>query len=231
MPTKPLDSELTPRGARTKAALLAAARTVFARDGFVHARVTDIAEEAGVAHGTFYTYFQDKTEIFHEVALGLAEEFQAPAPRERVPNETLFDAVLRANRHYYDTYTQRGPIMTVVEQVATFNDDLRALRREIRRGFVERSERAIRRWQAEGLADPLVDAHYAASALGSMVDRSIYVWLVLGEPHDPDMAIETLSRLWVNALGLSTDGHRPGPASRRARAAKTPARPAGPRRT
>src|SRR5690242_16840281 len=53
---------LTPRGQRTRAALIAAARTVFERDGFINARITDIAETAGTAHGSFYSYFTSKEE-------------------------------------------------------------------------------------------------------------------------------------------------------------------------
>src|SRR4051794_2983245 len=58
---------LTPRGRRTRSALVSAARAVFERDGFVGARVTDIAAHAGVAHGTFYTYFDSKEAVFRDV--------------------------------------------------------------------------------------------------------------------------------------------------------------------
>src|SRR5688500_10413505 len=44
----------TERGRRMRARLLAAAREVFERDGFLDARVTDISAAAGVAHGSFY---------------------------------------------------------------------------------------------------------------------------------------------------------------------------------
>jgi AcrR family transcriptional regulator len=226
--TRRTNGQLTPRGERTKAALLEAARTVFERDGFLNARITDIAEEADVAHGTFYTYFTDKEAVFGEVVASLQREFLGEQERPpRPPDETPYEAILRANRHYYDAYRGRGAMMGIVEQVATFNPELRVMRREIRKRFVDRNERAIRRWQEQGMADPRLDPHYAASALGSMVDRSIYIWLVLEEPHDPDVAIETLSRLWANALGLPTpDGDAPAPRRKR----RQPATKASPAR-
>ena len=49
---------------------------------------------------------------------------------------------------------------------------------------------------------PWIDPYYAASALGSMVDRSAYVWLVLGEPYDEDVAVDQLTALYCGALGL-----------------------------
>lgn len=43
--------------------ILNAAVRVFAKKGFYHARVSEIAREAGVADGTIYLYFQNKDDI------------------------------------------------------------------------------------------------------------------------------------------------------------------------
>ena len=62
--------QLSERGRRTRGALIGAARRVFERDGFIDAiRITDIAEEAGAAHGTFYTYFDSKEAALRAVIL------------------------------------------------------------------------------------------------------------------------------------------------------------------
>ena len=45
----------TQRGARTRAALVKAARKVFERDGYLDTRLTDITKEARCAAGSFYT--------------------------------------------------------------------------------------------------------------------------------------------------------------------------------
>ena len=47
--------------------LLDAAVRVFARKGFRAARVGDIAEEAGVAHGLLYHYFRSKDEVLETI--------------------------------------------------------------------------------------------------------------------------------------------------------------------
>ena len=49
-------------------------------------------------------------------------------------------------------------------------------------------------------------AYYAANALGSMVDRFAYVWLVLHEPFELDEAARTLGLLWARSLGLGARG-------------------------
>lgn len=49
--------------------ILDAAVTVFARQGFHHCRVSDVADEAGVAYGLVYHYFPSKEEILNELFL------------------------------------------------------------------------------------------------------------------------------------------------------------------
>src|SRR5690606_37559851 len=99
----------------------------------------------------------------------------------------------------------------------TFNDELREMRKEVRRAFVSRTERSIRRLQDEGVADPGLDAYHTANALGAMVDRFAYIWFVLGESFDFETALKTLSHLWAAGLGIEST---PSPA--RTRPPKSP---------
>src|ERR1700760_1894726 len=70
------------RGARTREGLVRAAREVFERDGFLDARIVDIASAAGVATGSFYTYFNSKEDAFAAVIDELSEEMLHPRLRE-----------------------------------------------------------------------------------------------------------------------------------------------------
>jgi AcrR family transcriptional regulator len=205
-PAGPVGSTpLTARGARTRAALVKAARALFERQGYLDTSVGDIAKKARVAHGTFYTYFASKEEIFAEVADDLQHQLLTTAEAEPHlrPDATLSERIERANRGYLRGFAENARMMGVLEQVATFNPRLAAIRRANRRYFVQRNTAAIRRWQQQGLVDERIDAGYAASALGSMVDRSAYVWMVLGEPFEFDAAVIQLTRLYCNALGLA----------------------------
>ena len=65
---------LSERGADRRGELLQAAVRVFARDGFHGARVGDIAEEAGVAHGLLYHYFRSKEEVLETIFRSSWEE-------------------------------------------------------------------------------------------------------------------------------------------------------------
>src|SRR4051812_17298437 len=56
------------KGERTRARIIEAAKSVFEDQGFLDARITDIAERAELSHGSFYTYFDSKEDVFLEVA-------------------------------------------------------------------------------------------------------------------------------------------------------------------
>src|SRR5438270_11126105 len=56
------------KGVLTRARLVDAAKEIFEENGFLEARISDIAERARLSHGSFYHYFESKEEIFREVA-------------------------------------------------------------------------------------------------------------------------------------------------------------------
>jgi hypothetical protein len=82
--------------------------------------------------------------------------------------------------------------------------------------FLRPIEERIRLLQELGFAETDVDAHYAAHALGGMVERFAYAWAILGEAFELEAAVEALTKLWIRALGLEllTTRKRPHPTER-----------------
>ena len=182
--------------------LLDAARRVFERDGYVDARVADIAGLAGVAHGTFYTYFDSKREVFRalmaEVRDQIAEAIAVPAGRP----SGVIERLDLANRRFLDVYRGNSRLMLLFEQVATIDPEIGEYRQCCRRAHVDRIAGAIRRLQRRDLADADLDSQTAAAALVSMLSNFAYHWLAMAEPFDDELAKRTLTRLWAGALGL-----------------------------
>lgn len=201
-PLAAVSAPVTARGVRTRAALVKAARALFEKNGYLDTNVGDIARRARVAHGTFYTYFSSKEEIFSEVAEALTADFRRIANEQPPTTGGVSVRIECTNRDYLRAYQENAKMMAVLEQVATFNPRLAKVRRDARRFWVERSATSIQRWQHSGLVDARLDAKYAANALGSMVDRSAYVWIVLGEPYELEDAVIHLTRLYCNALRI-----------------------------
>lgn len=76
-----------------RAAILRAARTVFARRGFTNTMMDDIAEAAGVAKGTVYLYFTSKEQIFMEALLERARELEHVASEALAAAQNFRDKV------------------------------------------------------------------------------------------------------------------------------------------
>jgi AcrR family transcriptional regulator len=189
---------------RNRRALLASARRVFERDGFVGARITDIADEAGVAHGCFYSHFPGKEEIFAAVVGEVSDEMLHPGPPLTAPaGSDPVAEIEAANLAYLEAYRRNARFMAVLEQVATVNDTFLQIRLERSEAFLARNARAIRRLQRAGLADPDLDPDLASLALSVMVSRSAYVTFVVGrKPVEVARLAATLTRLWVSGLRL-----------------------------
>ena len=64
----------TPKGRRTRQTILDAASTVFTKDGYVDARMSDVATEAGLSLGGLYRYFENKEDLFSSVIRDIHEE-------------------------------------------------------------------------------------------------------------------------------------------------------------
>lgn len=192
------------KGRRTRDRLIRAARTVFERDGFLEARVADIADEAGVAHGTFYTYFDSKPEIFRTVVSGVMEQvWHTRTSTDGDPDVSPYEAIERANRQFVRVYREHGAMLGLMEQAITYDTELRDLRLMVRQRSVERVQDSIERMQTQGIVRTDVNARVASTALVSMVSNFVYFWLVLGEgDYEDEEAVGVLTKLWASALEM-----------------------------
>src|SRR5882762_2233555 len=99
------------RGTRTRQLLVRAAREVFERDGFLAARITDIASAAGVAAGSFYTYFTSKEDAFAALMEQISEEMLHPRLREIADYDDPVAVIEAANRAYLSAYRRNAKLM------------------------------------------------------------------------------------------------------------------------
>jgi len=192
----------TARGVRTRAALVAAARIVFERDGFLASRLTDITAEASCSTGTFYTYFVSKEEIFLAVMEAAQDDMLHPGMPHVEKSDDPVAVIEGSNRAYFEAYQRNAKLMMLQEQVATIDAEFRQQRLERGEVFARRNARGIRRLQDAGLVDSQLDPVMASRALSGMVGRLAYSSFALGMGWSVDDLVETSTRLWANALGL-----------------------------
>ncbi|NMN99819.1 TetR/AcrR family transcriptional regulator [Gordonia sp. TBRC 11910] len=199
--TSALREPSTARGERTRANLIAAARRVFERKGYLDAKLSDITTSARCSTGTFYTYFTDKAEILQAVLEAVQDDMLHP----QVPvhgDGSLRGQIEAGNREYLDGYRRNAKMMKLLDQVAAIDPAFRDVRRRRSNAFVQRNARAIGALQAAGLADPGLDPAIAAKALSAMVSRLAFHTFCFEEEIDFEMLVRTCTDLWVNALRL-----------------------------
>ncbi|NLU83085.1 TetR/AcrR family transcriptional regulator [Rhodococcus sp. HNM0569] len=202
---------VTERGLRTRASLIAAARTVFERAGYLDSRLIDITREAKCSSGTFYTYFAGKDEIFAAVLEQAQEDMMHPGMPHVDADDDPVAIISASNRAYLEAYRRNARLMALLEQVAHIDPEFRKLRQERADAFVRRNARSIADLQKRGLADRSLDPLLASRALSGMISRLGFSYFV-SEPTthgDEQLAsfdelVATANRLWVNALRLST---------------------------
>jgi AcrR family transcriptional regulator len=200
------------KGRRTRARLVEAGKVVFARDGFLNARITDIATEAGVSYGAYYHYFDSKEELFREIAEEMEVQLLAmdDVPRDDTHAHDPYERIYDANRSYLTAYRKEAKLMAVIIEVSRYDDQVRDVRERRQEEFSARLAASVARLQKKGLADKDVDGRYAGLALGGMVATFADSLFAGRWKSDFDTAVEQLSILWANALGVP----HPKPAKR-----------------
>jgi AcrR family transcriptional regulator len=194
------------KGERTRVRLLEAAKEIFEENGFLSARISDIAERAGLSHGSFYHYFESKEQIFREVAALVDEQLGAPLSEvvlatdsDLSPHERLREAV----RRHFEAYRAEARIMGIIEQVSRYDEHINALMLARHHTYSEQIAESIRQLQKRNLADSSIDPTIVAAGIGALTGRFAELWLVQGAVETSmDEAVEQITTMLVNAMGI-----------------------------
>ncbi|RMD98537.1 MAG: TetR/AcrR family transcriptional regulator, partial [Deltaproteobacteria bacterium] len=93
------------KGERRREQILDIAVEIFARHGYERTSIGMICEEAGIARGTLYQYFENKQDLFHALLDRFVQKFRSymqpfplqgiPLPRNREGIRLLLEVRLR----------------------------------------------------------------------------------------------------------------------------------------
>ncbi len=189
--------------------ILRAAVTVFGDRGYANATISDIASEAGVAHGTVYLYFHSKAEIFKSLVSWftnrLIEDISGPTPADGDDDSLVID-LTRMFRGALDL-CHRNPRVTAVclrEYLAASPDAATSLR-DLKRILVERLSVRVRRAIERGEVRP-VSPEFAADLIARLVGVVTERLLSL----EPDVDVDQLTRDVVDFVmfGLASERSR-----------------------
>jgi TetR/AcrR family transcriptional regulator, fatty acid metabolism regulator protein len=169
---------MTTAAVEKRRVILDAAVKVFARQGFHTCRVSDIADEAGVAYGLVYHYFSSKEEILDtlflerwDVMLAAIAEADATrlAPRDKLYAIASF--IIDSYRH--DPELMKVIIVEVTRAANTFG---RTHLAKIRDAY-EKIAAIVRRAQQEGQFRTEITPEFAALAFYGLVEQVLTGWI------------------------------------------------------
>jgi len=191
--------------ARTTAAdkrriILDAAVRVFARQGFHTARVSDIADDAGVAYGLVYHYFDSKDEVLDTLFLErwnlLLEAIREVDTRDAQPREKL----LAITGFIVDSYRHDPDVMKViiVEVTRAANTFGQKHLGKIREAYDLIAE-IVEAGQQAGTFRDDITPNFAAMAFYGAIEQVLTGWILgflpEGEPEFEDaksFVVETI---------------------------------------
>ncbi len=179
--------------------ILAAAETVFAEHGFFHAKVSQIAQEAGVADGTIYLYFKSKDDLLislFEVRMNqVCEAMHKTIAKDKANTDKLCSFV-RTHLALVNDHPSLAEVLTVeLRQSSKF------MKEHSNPKFAEYLKilaTIIADGQEAGEFDADLPAHVAARGIFGMVDELALAWL-LGEDQKFDIV---RAADWVGTLIL-----------------------------
>jgi AcrR family transcriptional regulator len=167
--------------------ILDAAVRVFARQGFNQCRVSDIADEAGVAYGLVYHYFRSKDEVLDTLFLErwsvLLEVIRELDGRDLTPREKLHAIA----SFIVDSYRHDPDLMQViiVEVTRAANSFGRTHLPKIREAYDLIAD-IVEAAQADGTFRPDVTPDFAAMAFYGAIEQVLTGWIFEVLPRGED---------------------------------------------
>lgn len=191
---------VTPKGRRTRRRLVEAGRTVLERRGYAEATIAEITEEAGLALGSFYRYFDNKEALFLHLLEVLVEELYESVSGSWGGLDVQED-LRESSRRYLRAYRDNRKLIAALLAMAGTVPECAARWWDLRSRTYDRMEAYLR---VSPVADR-IDTRLAATALGGMVEQFAYHWFVEAERNGKrvpsvERAAETVSVLWYRAI-------------------------------
>jgi TetR/AcrR family fatty acid metabolism transcriptional regulator len=164
--------------------ILDAAVRVFARQGFHACRVSDIADEAGVAYGLVYHYFASKDEVLDTLFLerwNVMLELIREVDREQIAVREKLSAIAS---FIVDSYRHDPDLMKViiVEVTRAANSFGNTHISSIREAY-DLIGGMIAKGQAEGVFRQEIEARFAAMAFYGAIEQLLTGWIFELLPH------------------------------------------------
>ncbi len=194
-------------------AILDAAVRVFARQGFHACRVSDIADEAGVAYGLLYHYFPSKDDVLSTLFLerwGVMLEMIREVDREPKPVREKLGAIASfiVDSYRHDPDMMKVIIVEVTRAANSFGQTHLGQIREAYRLIGE----IVTKAQREGVFKQEIDAEFAAMTFYGAIEQVLTGW-IFGLLPQGEEEFERAKQMVVETVCGGLECAPPGPSA------------------
>jgi AcrR family transcriptional regulator len=195
------DRSIASEDKRTR--ILDAAIRVFAEHGYHEARVGDIAEDAGVAHGLLYHYFASKDDVLRTIFVENWGQLIARFRAVEFADEPAGEKLEGIAKILLRTWRNDPALVTVMVREVARSHQLQDRVDEVREAFAI-VQRIVEEGQAAGAFRRDVDARLASWLFYGGLEEVLTGW-VLGQLPDSEVDVATAERTAVDIAlrGLS----------------------------
>jgi TetR/AcrR family fatty acid metabolism transcriptional regulator len=181
--------------------ILNSAIKIIGQKGFHKAKVKDIANDAGVADGTIYNYFNNKEDILVTIFKVKLEEYVNLAKQELVginePEEKLKTLI-----EYHFRVMTETPYLANVLQIE-LRQPIKDLRVKVRRhlkNYFTLIEGVIGEGKSKGVFNKDLDVYLAREMYFGTLDEIVSTWIFKGLSWDLSETVNMLTPMFLKAF-------------------------------
>ena len=187
--------------------ILEGALKAFAKKGFYNTKVSEISDEAGVADGTIYLYFDNKDDLLISL---FEDRMEWIIDRLNTELETVEGGVLAKVRHFVELHFQLAVENPNLAEFITV--ELRQSAKFIKEydnpkfgDYLGLLKDLIEEGQREGVFDDGLDARLVSRAcFGALDEVLLQLTLAEAEPTDVTQEVEQVSKMLIEGLRAGT---------------------------
>jgi TetR/AcrR family transcriptional repressor of nem operon len=193
------------KGERTRDRLKVAAASLLNKVPYRDLRVTDICKQAGISQGTFYLYFENKTNLAKEILKEFVELFYNLIRSQS--HADPYDAIVSANLFYFQTARENSGIIRCLLEVGDHEPELALFQQQMNNEWYTKVANSVSRNMPASDKETVLLLVYA---LGSMMDELVRRLIVVKDIHlikitkslgvDDHVLSEVFAVIWFSTL-------------------------------
>lgn len=188
-----------------------AACRVIRKKGFHQARITDIAQEAGISYGLVYHYFKSKTQLFDVILAEWWNSLFAQMEACDTNHQRVEDKLGALVEYFLDQYEKRPDLVHIfITEISRSSTNLTPPRLKYFKSFMDRVETMLSNAQAENTVRSDVKPRYLTYIFLGAVETFVSTMVLENHPlrgrNQKQRIADSLLTVFFNgARPLTTD--------------------------